>query len=217
MSVDLVFPGDVFGRWTVLRIVERPLTTTQAGRFFECRCACEKQTIRVVQQSSLRAGRSKSCGCFNVDLKTKHGAALKETLNEYRTWVRMMHRCYNPKDKSYKNYGGRGIKVSAEWHDPSVFVQDMGIRPEGLTIERKDVNLGYSKENCIWASRQVQSRNTRRNVYFEWLGRLLALSEIAELENVNYKSLHKKIRYRKMPIAEAVEKLKSLKNDSSPA
>lgn len=83
----------------------------------------------------------------------------------YATWRAMLHRCGNPKNPGYKNYGGRGITVCAAWADEATgfatFVADMGERPAGLTLERRDNNLGYSKSNCCWASYDTQTKNRR--------------------------------------------------------
>ena len=79
----------------------------------------------------------------------------------YKTWSNMMRRCYNPKEHAYKNYGARGIQVCGRWHNVAHFIEDMGDRPEGMTLDRKDNSLGYSKENCRWACDTTQSRNRR--------------------------------------------------------
>lgn len=79
----------------------------------------------------------------------------------YGTWRNMVDRCENPQNKSYKNYGGRGIAVCATWHDIGVFIADMGPRPPGGTLERSDNERGYEPGNCIWASRTAQARNRR--------------------------------------------------------
>lgn len=81
----------------------------------------------------------------------------------YKTWKNMMSRCYSPNDRAFGDYGARGIGVAEEWHDIRNFVRDMGEKPLGHTIERLDNERGYSKENCAWASRTDQNRNTRKN------------------------------------------------------
>lgn len=82
---------------------------------------------------------------------------------EYNSWESMMQRCYNSNHKQYKNYGGRGIKVQKSWHEFENFYRDMGKRPKGKTLDRKNPNKNYSKGNCIWADLREQARN-RRNL-----------------------------------------------------
>jgi len=84
---------------------------------------------------------------------------------EYNSWKKMMHRCYHEDDKSYNLYGGRGITVCEEWHDPVNFYRDMvdrwGNRPTGFSLERVDVNGNYEPSNCCWVPMSMQSKNRR--------------------------------------------------------
>ena len=84
--------------------------------------------------------------------------------NIYSRWCDMMKRCYNKNNKSYIDYGGRGILVCKNWHKFESFYNDMisTYLPE-LTLERVNNELGYSKDNCIWADRKTQNNNSRRN------------------------------------------------------
>lgn len=79
----------------------------------------------------------------------------------YKTWDGMLQRCNNPKKSNYPHYGGRGIKVCEKWLKFENFFQDMGERPEELTLERINNNKGYFKGNCKWTTRTEQSRNQR--------------------------------------------------------
>lgn len=98
----------------------------------------------------------------------------------------MLSRCLNPKHVSYKNYGGRGITVCDRWLDVENFIEDMGERPPGLSLERVNVNKGYSKENCIWADRKTQARNKRSNRLETFNGKTASLAEHCEDVGLNY-------------------------------
>jgi hypothetical protein len=79
----------------------------------------------------------------------------------YTTWRKMRERCNNPNHKFFHHYGGRGIKVCPEWDNFWVFVSDMGERPVGHSLDRIDNNKGYSKNNCRWATRSEQRKNSK--------------------------------------------------------
>jgi len=89
----------------------------------------------------------------------------------YGVWEAMKQRCLNERNPSYKNYGGRGITVFDEWMSFEGFLADMGEQPKGLTLELCDNNAGYSKANCVWATRAQQSDNLRTCRKFEYQGK----------------------------------------------
>lgn len=90
---------------------------------------------------------------------------------EYVAWCDMRHRCNNPNNRSYEDYGGRGITVDPAWSKFSVFLADMGLRPPNKSLDRKNVNLGYTPENCRWATRREQLLNRRIVKLYEFNGR----------------------------------------------
>jgi hypothetical protein len=85
----------------------------------------------------------------------------------HESWAKMKQRCLNSNNHRYALYGGRGITVCDEWLTYSGFVTDMGVRPEGMTLDRIDTNGNYCKENCRWATQQTQVRNQRQTVFTE--------------------------------------------------
>lgn len=150
--------GMRFGQWTVLEMRERH----GGSRYWLCRCDCG--TERKVTSNHLLNGSSRSCGCLYRGLNNRIHGDSKTLL--YKTWKRMHGRCNNVNNKSYKNYGGRGIKVCPEWDDYQTFKSwalTHGYQ-EGLSIERIDVNRGYAPDNCCWIPMNEQSKN-RRNTY----------------------------------------------------
>lgn len=145
--------GEEFERWTVLEFAE-----VRKGRaYYKCTCKCGN--IKTVSGSDLRSGHTKSCGCLHMEQCTKHNMCGTFT---YSTWKSMIQRCTNPNYPAYIYYGGRGITICKEWKDSfEAFFRDMGERPLELTLDRKNSNLGYFKENCRWATKAEQARNCR--------------------------------------------------------
>lgn len=142
-------------------------------------CGCGREFV--TRPNAVRSGNTKSCGCMKSSAirqsKTTHGMTGTPT---YQSWYGMIQRCTNPKHVGYKTHGGRGICVSPEWRRFEAFLRDMGVRPHGCSIDRVDNGGNYSPENCEWATRTQQNRNTRSNVMITRAGRTLCASEWAE-------------------------------------
>ncbi len=108
-----------------------------------------------------------------VAIRAKYNYQKKKLLNvvittpSKRCWFNMKQRCENNKHNSYFYYGGRGIKVCEKWKKFEGFLEDMGEKPDGLSLDRIDVNGNYCKENCRWATLKEQARNKRSNVCFK--------------------------------------------------
>lgn len=92
-------------------------------------------------------------------------------------WANTIRKCYNERHADFKYYGARGITVCDEWRESfENFFRDMGLRPEGLTLERQNNDGNYCKSNCVWATRQVQAENRRVIATVEWQGRSMTVA-----------------------------------------
>lgn len=114
--------------------------------------------------------------------------------SEYRIWRHMRTRCENPNCHAYKDYGGRGIKVCDRWLDFASFYADMGPRPSGShSIDRIDNSIGYSPENCRWATCKEQQRNRRDTRLVLVDGIKASLAEHCERLGLKYQTVHKRL------------------------
>ncbi len=195
MSALIDLTGKTFGRWTVLRHVPGH----GSGRWL-CRCICNTKSI--VQSKHLRTGRSISCGCLRteqiVTRSTTHGhAGRTDKSAAYKTWCDIIRRCDSTDRKDSYLYNLRGINVCDGFRVFENFLADMGERPDGKSIDRKDndksYDCGHCKDckrrgataNCRWATSKQQMRNTRRNHLVTIAGETHCLSEWAEIYGVS--------------------------------
>jgi len=183
MPKFLVYPGAEIGRLTIIKEVNR-IWSGGWRRQFLCQCSCGSDLI-VRRKDCLANGNTQSCGCFaqerNKQVHTKHGYYIHpEVFSTYQSWYDANRRCYNPRSKDYPNYGGRGIQVCERWQGPTGFqnfLEDMGSRPDGLTLDRSDTDKDYEPNNCSWATRRDQNNNKRNNRKITYNGKTQTLAQ----------------------------------------
>ena len=190
--IDLT--GQKFGRLTVIDYAGTIKKGKSRQATWHCKCSCGNDTT--VRTGDLRNGHTLSCGCLGKEkrLKANTSHGMRHTLT-YEVWGAMKARCSNPNCSDFNNYGSRGIKVCKRWLKFENFLEDMGEKPKGLTLERKDNNKGYSLRNCKWATYKEQNRNSRHNRTITYQNKtqcLIAWAEQLKLhENMLGKRLNK--------------------------
>lgn len=156
----------------------------------------------------------KSC-TFRITPTLDHGHAKRSGYSpEYNSWVSMKRRCDDDNHNRYKFYKGKGITYPDEWRDFNVFLSDMGYKPDPeYSIERLDINLPYSKENCIWASVKTQANNKSSNILVIKEGQSvpMSLKHWCDLEGINYQNAHYRFKYKGVSVEDILGSKYSLK------
>lgn len=185
--------GKRYGKVVVVQMLG---VTSYKCPVVECDCDCGRKGLRRLGWS-LRDGYGHSCGCepdrWDWDRGTRtHGMS---HTNEYKIWVGIVGRCTNEKDKSYAEYGGRGITIDARWRESfEAFYRDIGPRPSKKhQVNRIDNDGPYSKANCEWASQKEQANNTRRTVFVEYDGKTEALTLLCERLGLDQLTVRRRI------------------------
>jgi len=189
--------GNIYGRLKILRQVK-----SKPG-WWVCKCVCGKYIEAC--GADLRRFHTTSCGCARLDSIVTHG--MKNT-PEYKAWDSMKQRCTNPNSDSYVYYGLRGVRVCRRWLDSfENFFDDMGKRPAGCSLDRRDTDGNCTKKNCRWASRLEQENNKRNNRAISVDGSRMTIAEAARKFGINYQTLYHRIAYRKWSIEKSISKV----------
>lgn len=207
--------GRRFGRLTVIEYSHIENSRT----YWKCVCDCGN--ITTIQGHLLSTGKTKSCGCLNREKAAermrnlgkrhwKNGLAeARKTENHgnyvhgksntrlYTIWTGMKQRCFNPNNRAYIDYGGRGITVCDEWKNDFQAFYDWAIKngyADNLSIDRKDVNGNYEPSNCRWATDTEQQNNKSDNRIIEYKGESKTIRQWADEKGMSWTALHSRLK-----------------------
>lgn len=154
---------DITGiKYNKLTVVKKVAAKSKASAYWECLCDCGK--VSIVAGCKLKSGATKSCGCHRAALLNNltHGMANKT--RTYKTWKEMRQRCLNPNNDKAKWYSAAGVTICDRWLESfENFLEDMGERPEQMTLDRINPYGNYEPTNCRWATQKQQMNNTRKH------------------------------------------------------
>jgi hypothetical protein len=180
---NLKLSGIKFGRLTALNV-----DGYDNQGLIKWKCLCDCGNFISVSGPALKKGNTKSCGCIKKEKiaivgksNVTHGHTRRSDkgwTDIYAVWRSMKARCLNKNQKSYMYYGGRGIKICDRWANSfENFLNDMGDKPLGMTIERKDGNGDYCPENCVWATVTEQNRNKSDSRKLTYKNEVMTIAE----------------------------------------
>jgi hypothetical protein len=189
--------GQKYGCLTLLSRAEN--RNGQTYWLCECDCGVRKKIL----VANVKRGLSRSCGCKNREATAKRNATHRMSQSpEYKVWSNMQERCNSERNKSFKDWGGRGIRVLYDSFES--FLQDVGPRPSPVhQIDRIDNDGHYQPGNVRWATREQQSRNRRSNVLLEYQGRRQCIADWADEAGITWATLAKRLK-RGWPIEKAL-------------
>lgn len=174
--------GQKFG---YLEVMQRDGSTKNGQARWLCLCQCGKLKLITGVKLTAKKHPTRSCGCQKGNLisqaLTTHGMTGTPT---YESWGNMLNRCTNPSHERYRDYGGRGITVCLTWRTFEGFLEDMGVRPDGKELERRDNDKGYCKENCCWATPQQQANNRRSSRWIQTSKGRLTQAQVARIAGI---------------------------------
>jgi hypothetical protein len=189
MAAKSIPAGAKFGRLIVTGVGE-PSTEKSGARASTSICLCECGNVKQVRNGSLLQGSSQSCGCATAEAReqrcTTHGNGKRNAKTaEYKVWTGINRRVFNKNEKSFPDYGGRGITVCERWRQFENFLEDVGKRPSsGHSIDRIDSNGNYEPGNVKWSTRKEQNNNKRNNRLMTFYGKTMTLVQWSEISQV---------------------------------
>lgn len=194
--------GQKYGRLTVTGFVHK-------GKKWYWECTCECGNSIITQAYLVRDGHTSSCGCLQRERASEASLVHGQTNSRlYRIYNGMKNRCYNQKQQSYENYGGRGITICEEWLKSFAAFEEWSLShgyADDLSIDRIDNNGDYSPKNCRWVTRTEQNENTRRNHLVTIGDRTQPLSAWVRERGLNYHTVSFHIHQKHMTPEQALE------------
>ena len=194
--------GQKYGRLTVTGFVHK-------GKKWYWECTCECGSSIITQAYLVRNGHTSSCGCLQRERASEASLVHGQTNSRlYRIYNGMKNRCYNQKQQSYENYGGRGITICEEWLKSFTAFEERSLShgyADDLSIDRIDNNGDYSPKNCRWVTRTEQNENTRRNHLVTIGDRTQPLSAWVRERGLNYHTVSFRIHQKHMTPEQALE------------
>ncbi len=191
--------SQLIGKQFFWLIVEERCGSSKHGKaLWKCRCKCGGTTR--VDTGCLTSGNTKSCGCYDKELKLKrnfkHGFAVRGKLHPlYSTWTHIIDRTTNPKCQDYPLYGGIGIKMFPQWRSSftaflSGVLNEIGEKPKGMSIDRFPNKLGdYEPGNIRWGTDEMQANNKTNNRLLEFHGKIQTAALWAREVGIRYQTL----------------------------
>lgn len=205
MGTKLNLVGQKFGRLTVIRENGK---TKQGDYKWHCKCDCGNEKTYVGMR--LRLGKTKSCGCWRIELAATRNSIHKLSKHPlHTTWRNILKRCYYEKFKYYKDYGGRGVKVCDEWRYNFKSFYDWCIANgwrKGLEVDKdiKGNGLLYGPHNCLIVTPKKNKQNRRNTLYVIYNNQKVSLSELVEQTGTSYRNVYNRIIKLKWSIEKAL-------------
>lgn len=208
--------GKRFHRLVVIRYLDKSERTTR-GYNWLCKCDCGN-TVKA-NAYKLKDGSQKSCGCLKEEMKPILGRMTRKykysNKRLYSVYKSMLSRVYDESAREYKNYGGRGITVCDEWlglNGYDTFAEwaysagyDDNAKHGICTLDRKDVDGGYSPSNCRWVTNDEQQNNRRDNVLLDYRGETHNMKEWSKILNIPYTTIGYHCRKKDRSIEEMLQ------------
>lgn len=189
--------GEVHG---MLKVICRDGTTSYGKPLWKCQCKCGNfcHTTR----KHLLDGSTNSCGCYRREFSRKEHTTHGESKTRlYRIWTGMKDRCLNTNGRYWDRYGGNGITICDEWADSFENFRKWSLENgynDSLTIDRKDNSMGYSPQNCRWATYETQENNRTNNVLYSVDGEIITLAQLSRKTGLSRHLADKKFKEERL-------------------